>query len=452
MTSFSALTNAAAALAAQSYGMQVTGQNIANANTDGYTRERVDQSATGAVSGVPTLYATSANSAGTVATNGVSRLNDPIIDAHTRTEQGLGGYADTAASTMSGVETYFNEPSNTGLTEQLNTFWNDWSAVANNPSDSAARSALLQQASTVTDTLHSTSAGLSDLVSGTQASLTASVSQINTTAAAVGKLNAEISVEQATGHPDPSLLDRRDLLLGQLATLGGAQAQLQTDGSTTVTLGGQTLVSGNAVGTVGVDAAGNVTVGGSAVTLTGGQAQAQSQALTSTLPGYQSALDGVASSLATEVNSTHAGGYDLAGNPGGAFFSGTTAATIGVAITNPSLVAASSTPSAGGNLDAGNAQRIAALGTSSTGADVAYRALVANIGSASQQASQQSTVQGAVTSSAQAMQASSSGVSYDDEVTNLLTYQRAYQASSRVLTTMDDLLNTLINRTGRVGL
>lgn len=312
MTSFSALTNAAAALAAQSYGMQVTGQNIANANTDGYTRERVNQAATGAVPGVPTLYATSSNSAGTVATSGVSRLNDPIIDAHTRTEQGLSGYADAAASTMAGVETYFNEPSDTGLTEQLNTFWNDWSAVANNPSDGAARSALLQQAGTVSDTLQSTSSALSDFVSGTQTSLNASVSQINTAATAVGKLNAEISVEQATGHSDPSLLDQRDLLLGQLATLGGAQAQLQADGSTTVTLGGQALVSGNTVAAVGVDASDNVTVAGSVVTLTGGQAQA--------------------------------------------FFTGTTAATISVAITDPSLVAASSTPSAGGNLDAGNAR------------------------------------------------------------------------------------------------
>jgi flagellar hook-associated protein 1 len=217
-------------------------------------------------------------------------------------------------------------------------------------------------------------------------------------------------------------------------------------------MGGQTLVSGNTVALVGVDASSNVTVGGTAVTLTGGQAQAQSLALTSTLPGYQSALDGVASALTTSVNAVHATGYDLSGNAGGAFFTGTTASTISVAITDPSAIAASSTASAGGNLDSGVAQQIGALGASSSGADAAYRALVANIGSASQRATQQSTVQDSVTSSAQAIQASSSGVSYDDEVTNLLTYQRAYQASSRVLTTMDDMLDTLINRTGRVGL
>ena len=452
MTSFSGLTNAAAALAAQSYGMQVTGQNIANANTDGYTRERVDQAATGPVPGVPTLYATTHAGSGTVTTTGVSRLNDPIVDARMRNEQGLSGYADGAATTMSNVETYFNEPSDTGLTEKLNTFWNDWSTVANNPSDGAARSALLQQANTVADTLHSTATALTGLVAGTQTALTASVTQINTAAAAIGKLNGQIAVDQATGHANPALEDQRDLLLSQLAGLAGTQSQLQTNGTVTVTMGGQTLVSGNSATTVASDGAGNVTVGGNGVTLGGGSAKAQSEALTTTLPGYQAALDGVASTLASDVNAVHATGYDLSGNPGGAFFTGTTAATLTVAITDPSAIAASGTASAGGNLDAAVAQKIAALGTSTTGSDAAYRTLVANIGSASQRAAQQSTVQDAVTSSAEALQASASGVSYDDEVTNLLTYQRAYQASSRVLTTADDMLDTLINRTGRAGL
>ncbi len=217
-------------------------------------------------------------------------------------------------------------------------------------------------------------------------------------------------------------------------------------------MGGQALVTGVTATTVGVDGSNNVTVGGTAVTLTGGQAKAQSEALTTTLPAYQAALDGVASALASTVNSVHETGYDLSGAAGGAFFSGTTAATIGVAITDPSKVAASGTASAGGNLDSGVATQIANLGASTTGADAAYRTLVAKVGSDSQQATQQSTVQHSLTANADSMQASASGVSIDEEVTNLLTFQRAYQAASRVLTTIDDALDTLINRTGRVGL
>ncbi len=450
MTSFSGLTNAAAALAAQSYGMQITGQNIANADTEGYTRERVNDVSTGPAPGVPTLYATSPNAAGSVATAGVSRLNDPVIDAHARTQHAQSGYLDTAADTLSNIEGYFDEPSDTGLAETMSKFWSDWSAVANNPNDSAARSALLSQAQTVTDALNNTSNQLSQLATDTQTSLNSTVDQINTAAQSVAKLNSEIAESQASGLPTATLEDQRDLQLTKLATLGGGQAQFQTDGTVTVTMGGQTLVSGITANTVAVDATNNVTVGGTGVTLTGGQAQADVEALNTTIPNYQSQLDGVASQLASTVNSAHAAGYDLNGNPGGDFFSGTTAATITVAITDPKLVAASSTT--GGTLDGGNAQQIGAIGASTTGADAAYRTLVANLGMDSSRATQQATVQDSITSNADAAQASVSGVSYDDEVTNLLTYQRAYQASSRVLTTVDQTLDTLINHTGVVGL
>ncbi len=452
MTSFSGLTNAAAALATQTYAMSITGQNIDNADTPGYTRERVEQQATGAVAGVPTIYSTPAGNSGTVDSAGVTRLNDPIIDARARTEHGLSGYLDAKASTMSSIETNFDEPSDTGLSEQLNTFWNDWSAVANDPGSSAARSALLTQASTVTSTLNSTSAALSQLTTGAQATLTADVSQINTDAAEVGQLNTAIKVASATGASVPTLQDQRDTLLSKLASLGGAQAQFQPDGTVTVSLGGQTLVSGGTASAVTLDSSYNVSVGGTAVTVAGGDAQAQAEAISTTLPSYQSQLDSVANALITTVNSVHETGYDLSGATGGAFFSGTSAATIGVAITDPSKVAASSTGAGTGDLGAGVANQLAALGSSTSGADSAYRSLVANVGTDSQRATEQSGVQDAVTSSVDALQSSASGVSYDDEVTNLLTYQRAYQASSRVLTTVDQTLDTLINHTGVVGL
>jgi flagellar hook-associated protein 1 FlgK len=176
------------------------------------------------------------------------------------------------------------------------------------------------------------------------------------------------------------------------------------------------------------------------------------EAINTTIPNYLSQLNGVASALASSVNTIHETGYDLAGNAGGAFFTGSTAATIAVAITDPSKVAASATGAGTGNLGAGVAQQLAALGTSKTGANASYTTLVANVGSASAQATLQSSIQASVTTSVDTQQSQASGVSYDDEVTNLLTFQRAYQASSRVLTTIDDCLNTLINSTGRVGL
>jgi flagellar hook-associated protein 1 FlgK len=191
-------------------------------------------------------------------------------------------------------------------------------------------------------------------------------------------------------------------------------------------------------------------VGGSAATTVGGTAQGYIDTLTTTLPGYSAQLDAIAATLAGDVNSAQAAGYDLSGAGGTPLFSGTTAATIKVAITNPAQLAASST--AGGNLDGGNAIALGELGASTTGADAQYATLVTALGSAVSSAAQTATVQASVASSLDAQQQSVSGVSIDEETVNLLTFQRAYQASSRVLTTIDSMLDQLINHTGTVGL
>ena len=452
MTSFSGLRNASSALNAERYAMQIAGQNIANADTPGYTRERADLVATGPVAGVTRLYSVADGTPGTVNATGASRLNDVVIDARARTEHARSGYFDTKAATISNVETDFDEPSDGGLAEQLNAFWTSWSTVSTHPGDESARTALLQQAQSVASTLNEMSTNLSTITDSTQQALASSAAQIQDAANSVGSLNAAITVATASGVPAANLQDQCDVLLSKLAALGGAQAQLQTDGSVTVTMGGQTLVSGSTASTVALDGTGTkVTIGGSVATLTGGAAQAQTELLGTILPNYQAQLDAVANTLASTVNTQHQAGQDLSGTAGGPFFSGSGAASIKVAITDPSKVAAAAATGTA-SLDGSNAQAIAAMSLLPNGADVTYRILVAKLGSDSAQATQQSATQAAITSNVDTLQSQASGVSYDDEVTNLLTFQRAYQASSRVLTTIDDMLDTLINHTGRAGL
>lgn len=443
MSTFGGLINAQNALSAQSYGLSVTGQNIANANTPGYTRQRADLAAVGPVAGVPTLYATQQSMTG-VTVAGTSRLNDAVLDARVRTEHDRNSYASTASAQLSGVEGLFNEPSSNGLSEQLNDFWNSWATVANNPSDLAARSVVLQKGATVAATLNTTSAELSTLSQTATAALTQNVVDINSAATSLAQINASISISTATGANTNALADQRDQLLLKLADSSGAKATLQPDGSATVTLGGQTLVAGNAASTVAV--AGNqLTVGGTTAGQAGGTVQGLLDSIGTTLPAYQAQLDSVAAALANTVNTAHQAGYDLSGTAGGAFFTGTTASTIAVAITDPSKIAASGTP--GGNLDASNAFTLASSGTVPGGADDKYKTLVTTMASAVQRASQSAAVQASVTTSVDAQAQSVSGVSFDEESTNLLTYQRAYQANARVITTLDDMLDTLINKT-----
>jgi flagellar hook-associated protein 1 FlgK len=449
VTSFSGLVNASNALSAERYGLDVTGQNIANANTPGYSRQRADLAAVGPVAGVPTLYATQ-RATGGVTVAGTSRLNDPVLDARMRTEHDRGSYAQTVSAQLSGVETLFNEPSDTGLAEQLSNFWNSWSAVANNPGDQSARSVVLQSAATVAATLNTTSSAITDLATGAAATLSQTVVDVNTAAASVAQLNGAIVVATKTGANTNALSDQRDALLLKLADSAGAQATVQADGSAVVTLGGQTLVSGITVATVAMTPTHQLTVNGTAAATAGGVAQGLVDTLGTTLPDYAAKLDAVAAALSTTVNAAHQAGFDLAGASGGPFFSGTTASTIAVAVTDPKKIAASATP--GGNLDATTAYALAGFGTKLGGADAEYRNLVTTLASSVQRASQSAAVQSAVVTSVDMQAQSVSGVSFDEETTNMLTYQRAYQASSRVLTTVDELLDTLINRTGRAGL
>ena len=448
-SSFSGLTRASAALAAQQYALEVTGQNVANSGTPGYTRQRAELAEVGPVSGTPQLYATQQNVTG-VTVSGTSRLNDVVLDARVRTEHGKDSYAKTSSAQLSGIEGLFNEPSDNGLGEQLNDLWNAWSTVANSPDNLPARTVLLQKAGAVAGSLNATAGTLSQLGASAQQQLQQNVLNINTTATSLAQVNAALAIARATGTDANSLADQRDSLLMSLADVSGARATLQPDGSATVILGGQTLVTGSTANAAAVNSANQLTVGGAVAGAAGGSTQGLLDALNVTIPGYTAQLDGVAAALANTVNSAHQAGYDLSGAAGGAFFTGTTAATIAVAISDPAKVAASGVP--GGNLDASNALAISQLGTAAGGADQVYRALVTTIASQSRTATQAATTQDAVTTSVDAQQQSVSGVSIDEETSNLLMYQRAYQASSRVLTTVDEMLDTLINKTGRAGL
>jgi flagellar hook-associated protein 1 FlgK len=448
-SSFSGLTNALAALNVQRYGMEVTGQNIANANTPGYTRQRAELAAVGPAAGVAALYATQ-HPNGSVTVTGTTRLNDPMIDGRARTEHGDNGYRQTTATVLSSVETLFDEPSDTGLAEQLNDFWNSWAAVANNPGDLAARNVVLQKAAGLASSINQSSANLDRLTQSVAQQAAAATVEINTAAVALAQLNGDIAVATASGSNTNSLADQRDALLLKLADLTGAQSTILANGSADVTVGGLSLVSSTTASTLALSAGNQILVGGTPAGPAGGSLQGLVDGLSTALPGYAAQLDAVAAALTSTVNAGQAGGYDLAGNPGGPLFAGSTAATLSVVLTNPANLAASGTP--GGNLDGSIALSMSQLGGSSSGADAAYRGLVGTLATDVQRANQQAAVQQAVTNSIDELAQSSAGVSFDEETTNLLTYQRAYQASSRVLTTVDEVLDTLISHTGRVGL
>src|SRR5512139_4341321 len=212
MSSFSGLSIALSSLYAQRRGLDVTGQNIANTNTDGYTRQRVNlQSVGGPVT--PAMWSIWRGGGAGVEVTDVQRLQNAFLEARGRTEHMQSAYLTDQARMQAAIEEVFNEPSDTGLQAQLSVFWNSWQDVSNRPSDTAARQQLIQQGATVADTLNNSYQALDSLWSTTRDQLDSVVAEINRTASSVAELNAAIIRMKGSELPYADLADQRDLLV-----------------------------------------------------------------------------------------------------------------------------------------------------------------------------------------------------------------------------------------------
>ena len=203
-----------------------------------------------------------------------------------------------------------------------------------------------------------------------------------------------------------------------------------------------------------------MTATGSLPLTVGGTAGGQLHALNSVIPTHQAELDGIARQLATALNDTHDDGFDLDGDRGTDLLGSTggpiTASSISVLITDPRKLAASAIGaddgSVPGNLDRGNADKLAQLGTGVGSPDTAYRKMIVELGVQSAVSQRNLGIQSVITGQVDAARESVAGVNLDEEMTNMLSFQHAYTAASRMVSTIDEMLDVLINRTGRVGL
>ena len=458
-SSFGGINTALTSLYAQKQGLDITGQNIANANTPGYTRQRVNlQAQAGSI--VPAMWSKSDGIGTGVAVTDVQRLRDEFLESRGRTEHGQNASLAAQSAAYSSIEDAFSEPSDTALQAQLHDMWGAWSDVANNPSQPAARSALVEQSQTVVNVLHDGHEALAGQWTANRTQLDAYASEVNTTASAVAQLNTTIVQATASGVTVNELEDQRDLQVMHLAELTGATTSKRPNGAVDVFVGGSTLVSQFTTRAIEVAGASRLEDQGADPVMVrwsgttsaappGGTMGAMVDTMTTIIPKLSGQLDDVAAKLINTVNTAQAAAYDQDGNPGAPFFSGTSAADIGVAITDPRKVAAAATP--GGTLDGSAADALADSGSSATGPDKAYQSMIAQLGISAQASGRRADIQNNVTLQVDAARESQSGVNLDEEMTNLLTYQRGYEAAARVLTTVDSMLDQLINRTGLVG-
>ncbi|HET7388205.1 MAG TPA: flagellar hook-associated protein FlgK [Nocardioidaceae bacterium] len=451
MSSFS---TALSALRYNKIAMDVASGNVANAGTAGYARRQVIAQATGAPA-TPAIWSRWTGAGDGVQASRIERMVDPLLDARSRTEHAASSYLDTRSASLVRFETTLDEPGDGGIAAALSAFQQGWHDVANNPGDEAARSQLLARAESLRSAIATQGRSVATEWSMQRSNLDALGEQVNQATAELAELNQGLKAADLAGTDAGTLLDQRDQLTLKLAELTGAGVTVNDDTTVTVSIAGQTVVDGTTATTLDVsgattmaDAATDpvtVSIGGAAVTLGSGEVGAAQQLLTGDLPDYLSKLNGFVATLVDQANTQHAAGVDLDGATGTPLFTGTTADTLQVAISDPRKIAAAD-PSVGG-LDNGNAEALAGL---DLGAEQ-YRQLVTSFGVTVSSAQQAASNQGTLTAQVDASRESLSGINVDEEMVHLLAAQRGYEGAARVLTAVDSMLDTLINHTGLVG-
>ncbi len=435
--------------------IEVTGENVANVNTEGYSRQKV------VLQSAPPTTSNGFPLGTGVKISAVERYYDGLMQQQLVTASSTSGYDTTMSTVLQQIEPSFNEVTTDGLGSAIANFFQAWQDLATNPSGTAERQAVLSRANVLADNFNSISTTLNNTIASQDASLTTLTQDINDKLTNIAALNGQIrQIEQVSGNAN-EIRDQRDLLVKQLSEQMGINYTENSDGTTDIYVQDAStspatsyyLVQGSNAGSLSLggtspgrtvtinDVNGNATAVDSGIYTSqdGGTLWATLQLRDVTIPGYLNQLDTLASSMISQVNSQHQAGYDM-NSPAGqgtAFFSGTSAGTIDVAITDTDDIAAASSAatSPGGN---GNARAIAGL---QSGFSSSYSALVSQVGLDVQQAETVVTQDTAFVKQLDTLRDSYSGVSLDEELANLVMYQRSYQASAKLITTATDMLD-----------
>jgi flagellar hook-associated protein 1 FlgK len=450
-----ALSIASTALNAQRTEIDVTSENIANAQTPGYLQETANLNALpgGDINGV----------GDGVAVTGVIQANNAMLTANNWQAQGALSNLSSLQSVLSGIENIFplgetasssstSTSTNNSISGQLASFWSSFDGVAQDPSATAPRTQVIDLAEGLTSSLNEASTQLGQLTANTNAQLTNNVGQLNALLGQAASLNGSINQTVGAGGDPSQLSDELNNVLNQLSSIAGVQVAMRSNGTASISLGGINVVQDTTAQTISVHVSGSSTTleTGSGVTapVSGGTIAGLLSGLNQYIPQFQSQLDGIANNLATTVNGQLAAGYDANGNPGTTpLFTGTTAATIAVnpaVVADPSLIAAASTSGAAAANDGSNAQAMAELANSTTGPDSNYQSLIANIGSVTQNVNTQVSAQTSVANQAQTAVSAATGVNQDTELTNLIGFQQNYEAAAKLLSVVDETIQSLL--------
>jgi flagellar hook-associated protein 1 len=468
----SVLNMARSAMNAQQMAIQIASENVSNAETTGYSRQRVDLA-----NAMPVVYPYGSVGTG-VTIAGITRARDSLLDMTFRQDSAGASAADAKSAALSQIQTVMGEPSDTGLGASLDAFWGAWSNLSSNPTDSATKSTVIETGQNVANTLNRFAAQLDTLDQNNREAMNTDVNKTNELLGTIAKYNDQIVAAESNGTTANDLRDARDNVLDQLSTIVGGQVVEHSNGSVAVYANGRMLVDGTTVKPIQMNDGQppTVTYAGTALRIDGfgGTLGAEIEVSQTEIPKVMSQLDSLAKGLVQTVNSIHSAGTVFSGSPpvgsaAGNFFDTTasppasgdpllTARGIRVLSSLTTDGIASSGPSATGPGDNATALALGQLQTgsvsftSASGSPLAtasfgsfYNSTVGMVATSVQQAQDDSTVQGTLASNADTRRQSVSGVSTDEELVSLIQHQHAYDAAARLVNVVNDMADTLVN-------
>ncbi len=466
---FGTLNNATKGLNVQQSALQTTSHNISNANTEGYSRQKVNMVADNpyTLGGIGQL--------GTgVRIASIDRIVDPYVNNQLRNENSSLEMYNKKSEVLGQLEGIFNEPSTTGLNNNLSKVFASWTYLGSNPELATAKTMVAQNSETFTDTLHHMSNQIDSLHEDTVQDIEKNVIDFNAKVQQLDSLNKQIFNMTSQGQAPNDLLDQQDKILSELSGIAGVEAIPDKFNRVSVTVGKQEVLTTDKINKVSATDAGQLKVNNTNIEITSGTIKGSQEALVE-IDVKKQDLNELAYTFATAVNKVHSDG-----GKGTDFFELGTDGNYATSIqVNKAILADVSKINAGKNIetvvggDGTRAQAIASLQNTKLGYPVdptgieydsdtmtiknqvggstvagAYNDSVTQMGIVKQQSDNMVDSQGSLVSLLEARRDSVSGVSINEEVTNTITYQSAFEANSRIISVVSEMLDTLINRTG----
>lgn len=439
------------ALVGQRLGMDITSNNIANASTPGFSRQRVDFAESPSVRTRYGLIGTG------VTASHVGRVRERFIDQQVRAASDTFGQATTQQRILSQVEAAVNEPSDNGIATAMSRFFGAFQDLSVHPEESAARNSVLQQGTLLAQGFHRLTANLKQLRGDLASDVENKLRDINRLTKDISELDIKITNALAEGLEPSDLKDQRDLKIDALSKLVKVHVSEDTNGSVMVSVSGTVVASRAGAVTLSSAIAGDqirIYAGNSTqeTPIRSGELGGVLEAHNATLPDYLTKLDQTAKALIDRVNALHIGGFGLDKPPstGNKFFTGTSAENIDIdpAVANDiNKIAASLDGKPGNNeiaLAIAGVRNEALLNGNTTSIPQFYATFVSTVGTAMTATDNTMRNQELILAQLESQRTAVSGVSIDEEMTNLIKYQRSFDAAAKVVSAVDDLFRTII--------